>query len=102
MHTTTNPEKTLLPYRRSYLPDITHMLKRQYLYASCASLTAISLFGLLFFTLWAEQPTINPISDDLIPQNTSLISASDHLGPGSNLIGVPTSRFRGLVHPPCL
>jgi len=70
------------------------MLKRRYLYASCASLTAISLFGLLFFTLWAEQPTINPIADDLIPLNSSFISASDRLGPADNLIGPPTSRFR--------
>ena len=98
----TNSEETFLPYRSSFIFDYTPILKRRYLYATCASLTAISLFGLLFFTLWAEQPTINPIADDLIPLNASLFPVSDRLGPGDNLIGPPTSRFRGLVYPPCL
>jgi hypothetical protein len=76
------------------------MLRRRYLYASCASLTAISLFGLLFFTLWSEQQRINPIVDESSPINASVFLASDRLGPENNLIGAPTSRFRGLVYTP--
>jgi hypothetical protein len=82
-----------------FLSDYTPMLKRRYLYASCASLTAISLFGLLFFTLWAEQPTNNPVIDELPQLNSSIVPAIDLLGPQSNLLGAPTPRFRGLFYP---
>jgi hypothetical protein len=71
------------------------MLRRRYLYASCASLTAISLFGLLFFTLWAEQPRVDPIVEEISQLNMSFLPVIDPLGPGNNLIGPPTSRFRG-------
>lgn len=85
-------------FSRRFISEHAPMLSRRYLYASCASLTAISLFGLLFFTLWAEQPRIIPLVEENAPFNSSIIQAIDSLGPENNLVGLPTARFRGSLY----
>lgn len=93
-------ERSLLPNSSNiprFICDFAPMMKRRYLYASCASLAVISLFGLLF-TMWAEQPTINPTIHESPKVNSSVLPVIDTLGPDNNLIGAPTSEFRGLFN----
>lgn len=75
-----------------------HSSRHRWLYISCASLAAVSLFGLIISVFWTSQVknffsgniTTIPVSGD-----TSFTDTQLDLTPARYINGPPTARFRG-------